>query len=71
MKRIGIIAALTVFLGVCGGSAALGDDTEPAPARTTISSPPTTTEFGTETEIEIALDDDGNIVPANSDAAIP
>ena len=26
-------------------------------------SPPTTSEFGTETEIEIALDEDGNIIP--------
>lgn len=71
MKRIGIIAALTVFLGVCGGSAALGDDTEPAPARTTISSPPTTSEFGTETEIKITLDEEGNIVLANSDTTTP
>jgi hypothetical protein len=71
MRRIGIAAALTVCLTVWGGSVALGDDTEPAPADTTIASPPTTSEFGTETEIEIALDEDGNIVPANSDTPTP
>ena len=68
MRRIGIAAALTVCLTVWGGSVALGDDTEPAPADTTIASPPTTSEFGTETEIEIALDEDGNIVPAGNSA---
>ncbi len=68
MKRIGIAAALTVCLAVWGGSVALGDDTEPAPADTTISTPPTTSEFGTETEIEIALDDNGNVVPAGNRA---
>jgi hypothetical protein len=68
MKRIGIAAALTVCLTAWGGSVALGDDTEPAPVDTTIASPPTTSEFGTETEIEIALDEDGNIVPAGNSA---
>ena len=68
MRRIGIATALTVCLTVWGGSVALGDDTEPAPADTTLASPPTTSEFGTETEIEIALDDDGNIVPAGNRA---
>jgi hypothetical protein len=68
MRRIGIATALTVCLAVWGGSVALGDDTEPAPADTTISSQPTTSEFGTETEIEIALDDNGNIVPAGNRA---
>ena len=58
-----IIAAV---LTVRGGSVALGDDTEPASADTTIASPPTTSEFGTETKIEIALDEDVNIVPASS-----
>ena len=66
MRRIGIATALTVCLTVWGGSVALGDDTEPAPADTTLASPPTTSEFGTETEIEIALDDNGNVVPADS-----
>ena len=68
MRRIGIATALTVCLTVWGGSVALGDYTEPAPADTTLASPPTTSEFGTETEIEIALDDDGNIVPAGNRA---
>ena len=68
MRRIGIATALTVCLTVWGGSVALGDDTEPAPADTTLVSPPTASEFGTETEIEIALDDDGNIVPAGNRA---
>ena len=71
MKRIGIAAALTVCLTAWGGSVALGDDMEPAPADATFASPPTTSEFGTETEIEIALDDDENIVPTNSDTATP
>ena len=66
MRRIGIATALTVCLAVLGGTVALGHDTEPAPADTTISSPPTTSEFGTETEIEIALDDNGNIVSTSS-----
>ncbi len=66
MRRIGIATALTVCLTVWGGSVALGDDTEPAPSDTTIASPPTASEFGTEIEIEIALDEDGNIVPASS-----
>ena len=66
MKRIGIAAVLTVSLTVWGGSVALGDDTEPAPTDTTLATPPTTSEFGTETEIEIALDDNGNVVPADS-----
>ena len=66
MRRIGIATALTVCLAVWGGSVALGDDTEPAPADTTLASPPTTSEFGTETKIEIALDEDVNIVPASS-----
>jgi hypothetical protein len=68
MRRIGIAAALTVSLTVWGGSVALGDDTEPAPADTTLASPPTTSEFGTETEIEIALDEDGNLIPAGNAA---
>ena len=68
MRRIGIATALTVCLAVWGGSVALGDDTEPAPADTTVPSPPTTSEFGTETEIEFALDEDGNIVPAGNSA---
>ena len=66
MRRIGIATVLTVCLAVWGGSVALGDDTEPAPADTTLATPPTTSEFGTETEIEIALDDNGNVVPADS-----
>jgi hypothetical protein len=33
---------------------------EDAPAST----PPSTSPYGTDTEIEIALDDDGNVVPA-------
>jgi hypothetical protein len=68
MRRIGIAAVLTVSIAVWGGSVALGDDTEPAPADTTVASPPTTSGFGTETEIEIALDDDGNVVPAGNRA---
>jgi hypothetical protein len=68
MKRIWIAAALSVCLAVWGGSVALGDDTAPAPADTTVASPPTTSEFGTETEIEIALDDDGSIVSAGNRA---
>ncbi len=71
MRRIGIAVALTVSLTVWGGSVALGDDTEPAPADTTLVAPPTTSEFGNETEIVIALDDDGNIVTADSSSAAP
>jgi hypothetical protein len=71
MKRILIVVAVTVSLAAWGGSVALGDDTEPVPADNTLAAPPTTSEFGTETEIEIALDDNGNIVPANSDTATP
>jgi hypothetical protein len=71
MRRIGIAVALTVSLTVWGGSVALGDDAEPAPADTTLVTPPTTSEFGTETEIVIALDDDGNIVPADSSSPAP
>jgi hypothetical protein len=41
------------------------DNTPPAPTTpTAYEPPPTTTPFGSETEINIALDDDGNIVPA-------
>lgn len=41
-------------------------ETEDAASDTTVpEAPPTTSEFGTETEIEIALDDQGNIVPAH------
>jgi hypothetical protein len=66
MKRIWVAAALSVSVTVWGGSAVLGDDTQAAPADTTIQTPPTTSDFGTETEIEVALDNDGNIVPVGS-----
>lgn len=67
--RVAVLAAGLV-IGVAGASsAAASGDTPPsvpAPAvveDTVPSSPPTTSEFGTETEIVIALDDDGNVVP--------
>ena len=71
MKHIGIAAVLTVSLTAWGGSVALGDDAEPEPVDTTLAAPPTTSEFGTETEIEIALNDDRNIVPADSSSIAP
>lgn len=71
MRRIGIATALTVSLTVWGGSVALGDDTKPVPVDTTLAAPSTTSEFGSETEIEIAFDDDGNIVPADSGTSTP
>jgi len=71
MRYIGIATALTVSLSVWGGSVALGDDTKPVPVDTTLAAWSTTSEFGSETEIEIALDDDGNIVPADSSLVAP
>jgi hypothetical protein len=67
--RAALIAAVLV-LGVAGtASAASTSRDAPTPStevptvETVMPSPTTTSEFGNETEIVIALDDDGNIVP--------
>ena len=60
---------VTAVLCLLPAQAAFGDKTDnqpPAATTTSAPSPTTTSEFGTETEIEIALDDDGNIVPAHA-----
>jgi hypothetical protein len=71
--RAALIAAVLV-LGVAGTASAASTPWD-APTPSTevptvetvtpddVPSPPTTSEFGNETEIVIALDDDGNIVP--------
>jgi murein DD-endopeptidase MepM/ murein hydrolase activator NlpD len=74
--RVAFFATIVVATIGVTGAVAFGDKADLAPPTTTVpveptadepveQSPTTTSEFGTETEIEIALDDDGNIVPAD------
>jgi hypothetical protein len=73
--RIVVAAGVAVVALALPASLALGDDSTPPPppATTTtteapepdkVETPPTTSPYGTEAEIEIALDEAGNIVPA-------
>lgn len=71
--RAALIAAVLV-IGVAGTASAATSPWDATPTDTEVPtvetlipddlpSPPTTSEFGNETEIVIALDEDGNIVP--------
>jgi hypothetical protein len=64
MKRLWKILPLAILISVWGGTVALGDDVEPTFPETSTATPRTTSEFGSETQIEIALDDDGSVIPA-------
>ena len=75
MRAALIAAALVIGVAGTASAASYAGDTTPtdteAPAVETVTpveetvppSPPTTSEFGTETEIVIALDDQGTVVP--------
>jgi hypothetical protein len=56
---------VALLIAIWGGTVASGDEVDPAPADSSINAPSTTSEFGTETEIVIALDEDGNVVPVS------